>query len=282
MTQHTELELVIYGMLTENTGAHMLDSGGAYGRAWQRNAGKTIEDFKAANEATLELSIHAGQQRPAGEPFAELTINVDLFHKLSGRASPLELDDHCRAFNSLDVNDWDGEYWGVAAEGRKYLEANGFYIDTDGGYADKHGDSGFNTYNWDCCFSQIIQGVFISQETHDDIYVLLQVHGGCDARGGYTDAKLFKVNTAFQEHYVLLRDDASFSVKNPAFIEPEDVTSQSEPREPEYLTIDYRGGQEFTTAEDYPLDNEGFLKFAFAAGCKINGESVSVAGGIFE
>ena len=26
------------------------------------------------------------------------------------------------------------------------------------------------------------------------MYVLLQIHNGCDVRGGYTDAKLFKLN----------------------------------------------------------------------------------------
>ena len=37
---------LIYSMLVENTGSHMLDSGGAYGRHHQRNASKTIEDFE--------------------------------------------------------------------------------------------------------------------------------------------------------------------------------------------------------------------------------------------
>ena len=37
---------LIYKMLTENTGVHMLDSGGAYGRNWERNQVKTIEDFE--------------------------------------------------------------------------------------------------------------------------------------------------------------------------------------------------------------------------------------------
>ena len=27
----------------------------------------------------------------------------------------------------------------------------------------------------------------------EEEYILIQVHGGCDARSGYTDAKLFKV-----------------------------------------------------------------------------------------
>ena len=42
---------IIYGMLIENTGTHFLDSGGAYGRAWERNQGKTIKG------TVLKLSI---------------------------------------------------------------------------------------------------------------------------------------------------------------------------------------------------------------------------------
>lgn len=36
---------VILSQLQENTGRHMLDSGGAYGRSWERNQGKTWDDF---------------------------------------------------------------------------------------------------------------------------------------------------------------------------------------------------------------------------------------------
>ena len=36
---------VIYQMLIESTGQHMLDSGGAYGRHWERNQKMSLEDF---------------------------------------------------------------------------------------------------------------------------------------------------------------------------------------------------------------------------------------------
>ena len=36
LTRQT-VEQTIYGMLTESTGAALCDSGGAYGRHWQRN-----------------------------------------------------------------------------------------------------------------------------------------------------------------------------------------------------------------------------------------------------
>ena len=37
MENETMIEQTIYNMLMENTGTHMLDSGGGSGRHWQRN-----------------------------------------------------------------------------------------------------------------------------------------------------------------------------------------------------------------------------------------------------
>ena len=39
------IEQTIFDMITENTGTHMLDSGGVAGRNWQRNKEKTLADF---------------------------------------------------------------------------------------------------------------------------------------------------------------------------------------------------------------------------------------------
>jgi hypothetical protein len=47
----------------------------------------------------------------------------------------------------------------------------------------------FNTYNWDSDLSQVLQGSWI--DIGGQQYLLLQIHNGCDVRGGYTDAKLF-------------------------------------------------------------------------------------------
>ena len=43
---NTRTEFLIYKMLTENTGSAMLDSGDAYGRHWENNKQRTIDDFK--------------------------------------------------------------------------------------------------------------------------------------------------------------------------------------------------------------------------------------------
>ena len=52
--KYTETNKLVYEMLTENTGSHMGDSGGAYGRHWERNQKRTIEDFSNEEEENIE------------------------------------------------------------------------------------------------------------------------------------------------------------------------------------------------------------------------------------
>jgi hypothetical protein len=59
----------------------------------------------------------------------------------------------------------------------------------------------FNTYNGESELSQILQGSWIELDGYQ--YVLLQIHGGCDARGGYTNAKLFKTGEDWTFHEYL-------------------------------------------------------------------------------
>ena len=48
-----DIEQVIYDMLTESTGTHMLDSGGGRGPNWQRNQLQSIDDFKNGPPVTI-------------------------------------------------------------------------------------------------------------------------------------------------------------------------------------------------------------------------------------
>ena len=172
------VEQTVFAMLTENTGASLLDSGGAYGRNWQRNQALTLEDFRNRPAATLEVSKYERD----GKAHYEAIPTVDVFHLLT---QWLELDDVCKEFNAMPVEDWrSDEFYGVSAEGEQWLKDRGF---TEGA------GGGFNTYNWCTNHSQILQGHYLVNED-DEPYLLLQIHGGCDARGGYTDAKLFKLD----------------------------------------------------------------------------------------
>lgn len=159
---------VLAGMFTENTGRHMLDSGSAYGRAWERNAGMVTADFLA---------------RPATIFDAEYeTLEVDTFHFLN---------EHLTFAGALNA-EWvkfDSERpdvsWSESLD--EWLDSLG--VPAEGG--DFYSDSrwGFNTYNSDNLLNGTFQGVKFGYA--GESYFALQVHGGCDVRGGYTAPKIF-------------------------------------------------------------------------------------------
>ena len=176
MKQFTETQKLVYAMLMENTGTHFLDSGGANGRMWQRNQAKTIEDFDNELEATIEKSEWTDKD---GKVHTEYERDVSVFNYLN----ELELDHVCDKFNELNTDclEWGGDIsWGVCQAGADFLELIGM--------ESKHQ---FNTYNGDSDLSQVLQGSWLDMD--GETYLLLQIHGGADVRGGYTDAKLFKV-----------------------------------------------------------------------------------------
>lgn len=174
-TQFTTAQQEVYAMLTENTGKHISDSGNAYGRHWERNHSKTIEDFENEPESIVVFDKRYN--------YFERTVSV--FHYLS----QLELDEVCDEFNSLnrDAKDWDGEYYGVSEKAQEYLDNKGFSEEYT-----------FNTYNGDSDLTQVLQGAWIRDE-EGEVYLLLQIHGGCDVRGGYTNARLFRGCDGYNE-----------------------------------------------------------------------------------
>lgn len=172
-----DVQRLVFKMLTENTGRSLGDSGGAYGRNHERNAKKKIQDFLNEEEETYTFYYKYGW----------INRNVSLFHYMCG----LELDDICEKFNRRNNSEdnWDGndfkeleDCYGVSTRAGSWLIEN---HEIEVKYT-------FNTYNGDSDLSQILQGS--SLEIDGDSYYLLQVHGGCDARGGYTNAKLFKTS----------------------------------------------------------------------------------------
>ena len=172
---------VVYSMLTENTGINFLDSGGENGRGWQRNQKKNIEDFENEQEEIYQLDAK----------YKEIHRTVSVFHYLTNN---LEVDDICEHFNRLQdaFNNWnaDADVYGVSFQAFEYLE-NNFDIEVQ---------RSWNTYNGESDLSQILQGANIT--INDEEYILIQIHNGADARGGYTDAKLFKMNECFIHEYL--------------------------------------------------------------------------------
>lgn len=164
-------------MFTEDTGTHMLDSGSVYGRNWQRNQERC---FIAEPEATLDTR------------FDKIDLTINTFHFLNKR---LEYDPECtKALHEFgESNAHKDEPWLTSMEEWvEELAAN----DTE--IYDVIGDGEpftINTYNHDSLLSQVIQYHYWTEFRNNDYktYIALQIHGGCDVRGGYTKPRVFHV-----------------------------------------------------------------------------------------
>ena len=148
---------VLAAMFTENTGAHFLDSGGAYGRNYERHAGKTARDF-----------LNAPAVNNCGDYF---TVNA--FHWLNDRLSYSPVMDS--AFQTY-LDQSEEHYLTDMEEFPTTLGAENIYT--------------INTYNGDDALDQTLQ--FTQFEVGGRYYYALQVHGGCDVRGGYTRPRIFE------------------------------------------------------------------------------------------
>lgn len=172
MSAMTELvEEIVEAMLKENTGAHILDSGDLYGRWWQRNQGR---NFREEPEVFVKIE---------DDGFVNLTFNT--YHYLRRY---LERDSFSvwlekRLYEYADLPENEGMSWWQIID--SFAE-----ILRDEGWATQS----FNTYNFDNFLEQVLQGIVISREDEDDVvYVILQIHNGCDVRGGYTVPRVFRV-----------------------------------------------------------------------------------------
>lgn len=170
---YREIEKIIHEMLIENTGAHILDSGGLYGRHWERN--RKIIDFRETS--ILEVTVW-------DDGIVEVLINV--FHFLT---KTLDRDETCEKLEkelyefAETPENYDKTWEEIIRKFAKILEKRGFEI------------WGFwNTYGTDYdLLSQVLQGMTFYDMENDSIYIILQIHNGCDVRGGYTNPRVFKL-----------------------------------------------------------------------------------------
>jgi len=155
----TLTERKVIERLKENTGRHMLDSGGAYGRNWERNQGKSFVDEPYAT-VNFKYGVEYSQS-----VYHFLTEHVEYDFRLQSAFT--------RFAHSKEMED---ENWLVCME--KFAERRG---------GAKHGEGIFtdNSYNGNSNLSQVIQ--YTAWYDNDgNCYGLVQIHGGCDVRGGYS------------------------------------------------------------------------------------------------
>ncbi len=179
--KHTLIERKIYEMLTENTGIHFLDSGGSNGRAWQRNQNIPIEAFKILPDQLVDFEVYRNE--------LEISFIKPLFPFLSEQLEYLP--------------NWQSKFTRFA---NKY--PNDSWYELVDRFAEKHHDAEWSdrfrkptssyTYNYECALSQDI--MFTEFENYEGTFVILQIHNGADARGGFTNPKIFKIKD-WEEFY---------------------------------------------------------------------------------
>lgn len=185
---------VIANMLKENTGRHMLDSGGAYGRHWERNAHR---DFESETPATVSFDYG----------YTDLTYN--LYHWLVERLEyDMEVDNIFREWATNDENN-EKSWYQCMNEFMDYLGDDG--AEVSGLYGEGEPMS-INTYNGDSLLSQVIQYTYFTIEDsnvlNDGIYILLQIHGGADVRGGYCSPRMF-IPSGYMEEGIFCNSDGT-------------------------------------------------------------------------
>jgi len=174
ITEPDPLKARIIGMMTENTGCDILDSGGAHGRQWQRN--RHIKEWDDIPACEVEVCAD-------GREDGEVIISYNIYPYLR---LFLDINEESERLNAiLEVIIATSGNKAYPADVKDFLRV----IDADSeGYA----CGGANTYNYDNILSGVLQyDIF---EVDGETYIALQIHGGCDVRGGYTAPQVFTLN----------------------------------------------------------------------------------------
>lgn len=179
-------EEVVIGMLTENTGRHLLDSGGAYGRNWERNQGL---DFEAEPACSYSFSVYDGK--------LSVDASISLYHWMLHN---LEYDPEMQARLDLYAEEHPNDSAYELTEG--FADEEQQRLNDEWGTDARGFPNTINTYNdpdsWG--LSQVLQFAAVAAEgSYDATHLIVQVHGGCDVRGGYTMPKCFRIRTSDYE-----------------------------------------------------------------------------------
>ena len=181
---------VLKDMMNENTGRHLLDSGDAYGRNFERNRQKNLE-----KQPAMTMNFH---KYGDDDTKIQMWPTIDTYHYLSAH---LEYNETAHKLNKqfqkfVDAGDDTTRSW---------LQEMREWTDTQSGNEDS---ITINTYSEEFNhLSQVLQFIpftldYLADEPSEteitkDIYgnyIILQLHNGADIRGGYTKPVIFKVN----------------------------------------------------------------------------------------
>lgn len=169
-------------MFVESTGSVLVDSGSFYGRQYQTHRAacgdKTALEYCESRPETSFWGMSADRK--------ELYVSVDLYHYLKSRVT--FCSDLTEQFNAWTEEQNEGSKW--TGDVAKWLDTFPEDISCQEWY----------TYNDENCLSQDFQ--YLLWENEDTKYIAIQIHGGCDARWGFTDVKIFEMDYYGDNHPV--------------------------------------------------------------------------------
>lgn len=179
--RYTETQAVLHGMFMEEAGSHVLDSGDLYGR--NGDAYRASPDLLAKPRIAPYVDEDEGN-KDGGSRFATRSS----FHTL----------DSCLEY-SAELDEKFARFCAANDDGRKNWTqlAHEFAADRDGGFSED--SDAHNTY-WfenpmDAPFQWVEFDAFVAGgepgERRQCRAVLVQVHLGCDIRGGYGRPRAF-------------------------------------------------------------------------------------------
>ena len=189
-------------MFRENTGTAMCDSGGSpkyddagnyigseygYGRQYERNQRRNLVD---ENPVVVKFDVRSGD--------LEIDFTLRTFHFLLSRCElNEELDSIFHGDFQKEVDPDNRKCWlELMEEFPGWLskledeDGNPLYGESAGIYGNGEPFS-INTYNEENLLDQTLQYMYFSNEKGE--FIILQVHGGADVRGGYTKPRIFSV-----------------------------------------------------------------------------------------
>ena len=165
-------EEVLTEMFTENTGRHMLDSGGAYGRNWERNQSAVAAEGAEVFKTRPDVRFHTWKGK-----FDYVSINTFNWLLNVVEYAP-DIQEKFDTFSEGSDDPW-------LVDMEEFVRRN---QDT--------APEVVNTYNYDTNLDETLQWVEWSDE-YGDKFALIQYHGGADMRGGYTKPRAFRVEADY-------------------------------------------------------------------------------------
>lgn len=197
----TDADEVIRSQLTENTGRHLLDSGSAYGRNWEENRDNPPWERAAWNVNSSWVThnvydfMHSTLDRNEVCVALETALYAYAYSDERKRDAWLRcMEDFADGLLAGDFSAPQLRALGVPAEAvESVLGVQAELRRESDHFGRRDGVSEavtYNTYNSEThTLSQVLQGTNLGGPYSE--YVFIQVHGGCDIRGGYTAPRVY-------------------------------------------------------------------------------------------